>query len=54
MMDAKNLLPIVAGPDFPVLAGPVRNGAPPRGEGQADVWLERSEADTKTPAGAKP
>jgi len=56
MMDEKNLLPIVAVPDFAALAGQVRNWAPsPWGEWRlADVWLEQSEAGTKTPAGAKP
>ena len=56
MMEEKNLLPIVAVPDFAALAEQVRNWAPsPWGEWRlADVWLEQSEAGTKTPAGAKP
>lgn len=56
MIDEKNLLPIVTVPDFAALAGQVRNWAPsPWGEWRlADVWLEQSEAGTKTPAGAKP
>jgi ABC-type transport system substrate-binding protein len=56
MMDEKNLLPIVAVPDFAALAGQVRNWAPsPWGEWRlADVWLEQSEAGSKSPAGTKP
>lgn len=55
MMDEKNLLPIVAAPDFAALAGQVRDRAPSRwGEWQlADVWLRRSETGTKMLAGAK-
>ena len=56
MMDEKNLLPMVAVPDFAARAAQVRNWAPsPWGEWRlADVWLEQSEAGSKTPAGAKP
>jgi hypothetical protein len=63
MMYEKDILPLVAVPDFAVLDGRVRNWSPaPWGEWRlADVWLDASEAATserdagmKSPAGAKP
>jgi peptide/nickel transport system substrate-binding protein len=63
MMDEKNLLPLVAVPDFAALDPRVRNWSPaPWGEWRlADVWLDQPDAagplgDTpaKSPAGARP
>ena len=63
MMDQKNLLPLVAVPDFAAADTRVRNWAPaPWGEWRlADVWLEQGEganaargAAKKAPVGAKP
>ena len=63
MMEEKNILPLVAVPDFAALDARVRNWSPSAwGEWHlADVWLEQSDAGTnardagaKAPAGAKP
>jgi ABC-type transport system substrate-binding protein len=63
MMEEKNILPLVAVPDFAALDARVRNWSPSAwGEWHlADVWLEQSDAGTNTrdagakaPAGAKP
>ncbi len=63
MMEQKNLLPLVAVPDFAALDSRVRNWSPsPWGEWHlADVWLDQADAGTnahdaeaKRPAGAKP
>jgi peptide/nickel transport system substrate-binding protein len=63
MMEEKNILPLVAVPDFAALDSRVRNWSPSAwGEWHlADVWLEQSDAGTnardagaKTPAGARP
>jgi peptide/nickel transport system substrate-binding protein len=63
MMEQKNLLPLVAVPDFAALDSRVRNWSPsPWGEWHlADVWLDQADAGTnahdaeaKTPAGTKP
>jgi hypothetical protein len=63
MMEEKNLLPLVAVPDFAAVDGRVRNWSPaPWGEWRlADVWLEPGEAPngmrnavTKASLGARP
>jgi hypothetical protein len=63
MIDEKNILPLVAVPDFVAVDARVRNWAPaPWGEWRiADVWLDQAEASgsshdaaTKSPAGANP
>jgi len=63
MMDEKNILPLVAVPDFAAVDPQVRNWSPaPWGEWRlADVWLDQTEpagaardAAKKTPAGARP
>jgi ABC-type transport system substrate-binding protein len=63
MMEEKNILPLVAVPDFAALDARVRNWSPSAWGGWhlADVWLEQSDAGTnardagaKTPAGARP
>jgi peptide/nickel transport system substrate-binding protein len=63
MMDEKNILPLVAVPDFAALDPRVRNwSAAPWGEWRlADVWIEQGagaarpgDAARKTPVGARP
>jgi peptide/nickel transport system substrate-binding protein len=63
MMEEKNLLPLVAVPDFAAVDGRVRNWSPaPWGEWRlADVWLEHGDAPngmrdavTKASVGARP
>jgi hypothetical protein len=63
MMDEKNILPLVAVPDFAALDPRVRNWSPaPWGEWRlADVWIEQGaaaagsgDAMKKTPDGARP
>ena len=63
MMDEKNILPLVAVPDFAALDPRVRNWSPaPWGEWRlADVWIEQGtaaagpgDAAKKTPVGARP
>jgi peptide/nickel transport system substrate-binding protein len=63
MMDKKNILPLVAVPDFAAVDARVRNWSPaPWGEWRlADVWIEQGaaaagsgDAAKKTPVGARP
>jgi ABC-type transport system substrate-binding protein len=56
MLEEKNLLPLVAVPDFAVMDGRVRNWSPaPWGEWRlADVWLEQGEASGMRDSAAKP
>jgi peptide/nickel transport system substrate-binding protein len=63
MMDEKNILPLVAVPDFAAVDARVRNWSPaPWGEWRlADVWIEQGAAAArprdvakKTPVGARP
>jgi hypothetical protein len=62
MIEERNVLPLVAVPDFAALDPRVRNWSPtPWGEWRlADVWIDQADAVAerdaakKTPAGARP